>query len=291
MNAGFVVPNGAWPQQFDTTPDHSKHTVRKASYPDTWSRTYAKQDYRSHYTLNDNNMSYIIEMLFEAHRIYGRQDCYNAAKKTGEFFLLAQMPEPQPGWAQQYDLNMHPAWARKFEPPSITGGESQSVMKTLIRTYQFTGDKKFLEPLPRALKYYRQSLRNDGNLARFYELSTNRPLYFTKDYKLTYSDADMPTHYGFIVGSGLEAIESQYDRVTNLSPSELKPKPQLDGPPRLTKRIKVKAVAVVEELDGRSLWVEDGAMRTQDGITRVIRMNTLIRNLPILAAYAGATAK
>ncbi|MBK5295030.1 MAG: hypothetical protein JJE04_25555 [Acidobacteriia bacterium] len=31
---------------------------------------------------------------------------------------LAPVREPQPVWAQQYGLEMKPAWARKFEPPA-----------------------------------------------------------------------------------------------------------------------------------------------------------------------------
>jgi hypothetical protein len=54
-----------------------------------------------------------------------------------------------------------------------------------------------LEPVPRAIAYLKRSRLPDGRLARFYELRTNRPLYFTKDYKLTFSDADVPTHYAF----------------------------------------------------------------------------------------------
>ena len=68
----------------------------------------------------------------EADRIYARDDCREAAIKTGDFFRRAQMPDPQPGWAQQYNAVMQPVWARKFEPPSITGGESLSVMRTLL---------------------------------------------------------------------------------------------------------------------------------------------------------------
>lgn len=281
-------PNGAWPQQFSEPTDPSQYSVRKASYPQSWSRTYPKKDYRGYYTLNDNNMSYIIDMLFEAHRIYSRVDCFEAAKKTGEFFLLAQMPEPQPGWAQQYDAEMHPAWARKFEPAAVTGGESQSVMRTLLRVYQFTGDKRFIEPLPKALKYYRKSMFPDGRLARFYELRTNRPLYFTKDYKLTYSNADMPTHYGFIVGSKLESIEAEYDRVKVLPANQLVPRRQLQKPSKLNSKLRAKASAVLSQQDSRRLWIENGEMRTQAGVSRVIRMETLIRNLPVLAEYVGA---
>ena len=142
-------PNGAWPQQYSEPPEQSDDPVLEASYPESWSRTYPKVKYIGHYTLNDNNMSYIVDMLFEAHRIYEREDCFQSAVKTGEFFLSAQMPEPQPGWAQQYDLHMHPVWARKFEPAAITGGESQSVMRTLITLYRFTSDRRFIRPSAR----------------------------------------------------------------------------------------------------------------------------------------------
>ena len=97
------------------------------------------------------------------------------------FFVLAQLPEPQPAWAQQYDHEMHPAWARKFEPPAVSGGESQGVIRTLMTLYRRTAAvtddaDRFLEPIPRAIAYLRRSLLNDGRLARFYELETNRPL-------------------------------------------------------------------------------------------------------------------
>jgi len=80
---------------------------------------------------------------------YGQAEYRAAVHKAGVFILLAQMPEPQPAWAQQYDRDMHPSWARKFEPPAVTGGESQGVMRTLLDLYRMTGDKKYLEPLPR----------------------------------------------------------------------------------------------------------------------------------------------
>ncbi len=163
-------PNGAWPQQYDAPPDPADHPVKPAAYPKTWSRVYPKQRYVGYYTLNDNNMSNIIDMLLEAHRIYRRADCRAAALKTGDFFILAQMPDPQPGWAQQYNREMHPAWARKFEPAAITGGESQAVMKSLVSLCRQTGEDRFLEPLPRALAYYRKSQLANGQLARFYEL-------------------------------------------------------------------------------------------------------------------------
>ncbi|GIT30923.1 MAG: hypothetical protein Ct9H300mP1_29690 [Planctomycetaceae bacterium] len=82
--------------------------------------------------------------MIEAREIYGRKSTRRRPKRPA-IHPSAQMPTPA-AWAQQYDLGMHPAWARKFEPPSGTGGESQGVMRTLIFLYQKTGRKDFLKP-------------------------------------------------------------------------------------------------------------------------------------------------
>jgi hypothetical protein len=219
--------------------------------------------------------------------------CRAAAAKAGDFMLLAQMPEPQPGWAQQYDLNMQPAWARKFEPPAITGGESQGVMLTLLKIYRATGDKKYLEPLPRALAYYRRSVLSDGRLARFYELKTNKPLHFTKKYELTYDDSDVPTHYGFKVGSRLDAIAKEYERLRQLGPADLKHPAQASAP-KATDALRNQVSAVLAALDERGAWVTPGKMRSQgaDAATeKVIESQTFIRNLGVLSDYLAATRK
>src|SRR5262245_2193596 len=126
-------PNGAWPQGFSGPTDREAFPIKKAAYPATWSREWPKGAYWGHYTLNDNSIADVIDTLLEAGRLYVEPKHRLAALRGGDFFLLAQLPEPQPGWAQQYDRDMYPAWARKFEPPSITGGEAQGVMRTLLR--------------------------------------------------------------------------------------------------------------------------------------------------------------
>ncbi len=102
-------PNGAWPQGFEAPPDPANYPVQKASYPETWSRTYEKPSYTGYYTLNDNVLRDTVEMLFEAARIYGDERFRRAAARAGDFLRLAQMPDPQPAWAQQYDPQMRPA--------------------------------------------------------------------------------------------------------------------------------------------------------------------------------------
>lgn len=289
---GAQYPNGAWPQQYREPADKEEFPVLQASYPDKWSRTFPGRSYRGFYTLNDGTISDLVETMLVAYDLYGDRRFLAAALKGGDFFLLAQMPDPQPGWCQQYDRQMHPAWARKFEPPALTGGESQGVIQTLMTLYERSGNGKYLEPLSRAFEYYRSSLLPDGRLARFYELKTNRPLYFTTDYELTYRDDDLPTHYGFQVSSRLDRLERQYRQlartpVEKLNPSITSVKADI---PRLRNSLADSAGRVISQLDERGAWVEEGRLRYHDvdDVTRVISSDTFIRNLTTLAEYVAA---
>ncbi|GMV98899.1 MAG: hypothetical protein AMXMBFR84_00390 [Candidatus Hydrogenedentota bacterium] len=283
-------PNGAWPQRFSGPLDPAEHPVIKASYPESWSRDYVQRSYYGHYTFNDGGISDTIDTMLLAHDIYDITAYRDSAIKAGDFILLAQMPDPQPGWAQQYDANMHPAWARKFEPPAITGGESQGVMRTLIQLSLRTGERRFLEPIPRALAYYRASVLPDGRLARFYELQTNRPLFFTKDYQLTYSSDDMPTHYSFITSNSLDSIQDEYEvAVRTLDEKEGSKKSV-----RVPRAVPADPVAVREAIDGldaRGAWVTTGRLRSEgeDGDTRqIIDSSVFCTNIRILTAYIRA---
>jgi hypothetical protein len=283
-------PNGAWPQRYSSPYDPAEFPVLKASLPDDWPREYPGVRYQSYYTLNDGTICDLILTMLDAWDVYQDAVYLSAAQRGGDFFLLAQLPDPQPGWAQQYDRQMHPAWARKFEPPAVTGGESQRVMQTLLLLYRRTGEAKYLEPLPRALSYYRKSLRPDGRLARFYELHTNRPLYFTKDYQLTYSDDDLPTHYAFIQSSRLDQIEADYQRVLE-TPRDKLWTPRNPQPPRLSPRLTDQAAEAVAGLDPRGAWVEPGRIKTPGGgevQTEVIDSATFAQRLRTLAEFIAA---
>jgi len=282
-------PNGGWPQRFSSPPRAEDYPDVPASYPEAWSREWPGTAYRDCYTLNDNTHADALKTLLLAWRIYGDESYAGAARRAGEFLLKARMPEPQPAWAQQYDARMQPCWARKFEPPAITGGESQGAMRTLILLYHETGDPRFLSPIPDALEYLRRSTLPDGSLARFYELKTNRPLFFTSDYQLTYSDRDMPTHYAFKVGSQLSAIEREYAQAIQGGPRPTIGK--VAAPPRWSPSLGEETKRVLEQLDARGRWLEKGPLSTDPGNTadgRVLTTRTFMRNLGVLARYLAA---
>ena len=287
-------PNGAWPQRFTEPPGAADFPSRRAGYPADWPREHPGNDYSGYYTFNDNTIADTIATLFDAADVYDEPKYRATACRAGDFILLAQMPEPQPAWAQQYNPQMHPAWARRFEPPAVTGGESQGVMRTLMHVYRRTGNRKYLQPLPRALDYLDRSKRPDGRLARFYELRTNRPLYFTRRYELTYDDADMPTHYAFVVGSSLDAIRTEYERLAAADPAEL---PVAGTSPavrtvRVTPQLAQRTGAAIESLDRRGAWVESGRLSyhgDDDPTRQIIDCRTFVKNVQTLSQYIAAT--
>lgn len=203
-------PNGAFPQGWRAPVE--PQPIVKAKFPDyDWKTEGRVKNYWDYYTLNDNLAGDVARTLIVAHEVYGDEKYKAALERLGDFLIIAQMPEPQPGWCQQYNYEMFPIWARKFEPPAITGWESQDVMQTLITIAGYTGEKKYLEPLPRALTYFQMSLLPDGQIARYYELETNKPLYMDRRYQLTYDDAAVPSHYGWKQPASFGEIVQAYN--------------------------------------------------------------------------------
>jgi PelA/Pel-15E family pectate lyase len=278
-------PNGAFPQVW-TKPVDAK-PVLKAKYPDyDWKTEGRVKNYWDYYTLNDGLAGTVCDVLIEAHQIY-KDDKYKAAvAKLGDFLVLSQLPDPQPGWAQQYNFDMVPIWARKFEPPAVTAGEGQDAMLTLVEISRFTGDKKYLEPIPRALAYYKKGVLPDGRVARYYELKTNKPLYMDTAYQLTYDDSAAPDHYGWKQPARFDKIEKAYLQAEAGTPAEK---------PRAVKDDDVRRVVAALDADGR--WVSTYAGEKLVGQPRFatgfkyLSSDVFSRNVETLSAYLAATKK
>lgn len=287
-------PCGAWPQRFNGTLEDPDPNLDKASFPEDWSREYLGTRYDRFYTINDNTISDLIITLLDAADVYQDDRYLKAASRGGDFLLLAQLPEPQPGWAQQYNRQMQPAWARKFEPPAITGGESQGVMRTLIELYRRTAvvdgnAGRYLKTLPRAIEYYKSLMLPGARIARFHEIGTDRPLYFTKDYKLTYDNDDMPTHYAFIVGASFDSIQRSLESVQQQPNDQFRESSRSN--PKSSKDLDQQVAKIVADLDDRGAWVEPGRLRyhgDDDSTRDVIRSATFSNNLRTLARWLAA---
>jgi hypothetical protein len=279
-------PNGAFAQGWDeeALPDPRP---RPARYPRRdWRELERVKNYWDLYTLNDDNAVYLVDVLLEAIRVYKRPEHATSLARLGDFLIQAQMPQPQPAWAQQYTYDMRPAWARPFEPPAISSRESMGVMEALIKIHHHTGERKFLRPIAPALDYLRRSLLPDGRLARYYELKTNRPLYMVrrpnKQYVPTYDDADLPAHYAWKVKPRLDAIEEAYRQARRNRPPPTTPR-QLDRDGEVRK--------ILAELDARGRWISTatraplvGQPRFRPG-QRYIASAVFAENVETLSAY------
>ena len=282
-------PNGAFPQIW--TGPVKQQPILKASYPDYDWRSEGKiKNYWDMYTLNDNVAGYVTQTLIDVYKIYGDEKYKTSLEKLGDFLILAQMPEPQSAWAQQYNYDMKPIWARRFEPAAITAGESQQVIETLMDIFQITQDYKYLKPIPRALAYLKSSLLSDGRLARYYELKSNKPLYMFRKgdiYTLTYDDSNLPKHYSFKVGSRLQNLKKRYNELTNNAQLSID-KPSVSS---LEGRVR----NIIAELDDQGRWVNTYKGEGLAGQPKFERNSKYIssevfsRNIEILSQYLTAT--
>ena len=237
-------PNGAFPQVW--VGPAPQYPAVKASFPDyDWRTENRMKNYWDFPTLNDDLCSQLARMLEDGWLIYKDERCQAALARLGDFLLLAQLPEPQPGWAQQYDFKLRPIWARKFEPPALAGRESQDAVETLLQVHRVTKEAKYLEPIPRALAWLKRSCLPDGRLARYYELRTNQPLYMTSDYQLTNSDADVPKHYGWKTEARIEPLEKALASAQSGKAKTPQPKVPTEAQVR----------QILRDLDAQGRWV------------------------------------
>jgi len=314
-------PNGGFPQGWDAPV--KPYPVVKASYPDEWPRLWPHEPYHIYYTLNDGLVGTVSDTLLTASDEYSDERYRAALIKLGDFLILAQMPDPQPAWCQQYNFEMQPTWARKFEPPAICGLESEDAIDTLMKVYIVTGDKKYLEPIPRALAYLRTCVLPDGTMPRFRELKTNRALYMTRPpgvsgsssapgyYEFSYEDKNLPSHYGWKQPQHLDELTKRYEALKN-GP---RPAPQVaqrvtavgklhtvwrDEPEakQTVGRLESEVRKILNALDANGAWVtvHDGKERLvgqpkfEQGF-RYLGSSVFNYNVQVLSDYIAASAK
>ncbi len=319
MKAQF--PIGAFPQGW--AEPVAPHPILKASYPKEWPRLWPHEPYYRYYTLNDGLAGTVSDTLMTVIDTYPDARYRAALTKLGDFLILAQMPDPQPAWCQQYNFQMQPTWARKFEPPAICGLESEDAIETLMKVYIVTGDKKYLAPIPRALAYLKTCVLPDGRMPRFRELETNRALYMTRKpgvsgrssdpgyYDFSYSDKNLPSHYGWKQPQHLDELSRQFAalqkdprpsaRVTQRfapegklftvgvnDPAAARPRAELEPEVR----------RILNELDREGRWVT-----VHDGVNRLvgqpkfakgfryIASNVFNYNVQLLSDYIAASGR
>jgi PelA/Pel-15E family pectate lyase len=186
-----------------------------------WPQFYPlKKGYYSHITYNDNAMVNVLTVLREAATGQApfafvdearRQRAATAVEKGIACILRTQVKQDGKltAWCAQHDeITFAPAWARAFEPPSLSGMESGGIVKFLMATRPLTpeiiaaveGAVAWLESVQIHGLRVENSTGTDGKRerlavadptapplwARFYELGTNRPIFLGRDKVVRY---------------------------------------------------------------------------------------------------------
>jgi hypothetical protein len=260
-------PNGAFPFRFDfKVPDELTQSAWQARFPESWSREFI-QPYGEVYITNDQLMRDTIRVFLLAHRLYEEPAYLATAKRAGDFLLAAQLPDPQPGWSQTYNNDLEPIWGRRFEPPSIASRETAGGAEALVELFEVTGEQRYMTGAARALDWLERSRLADGQWARFYEIESNKPLFFDQDYKLTYDSDDMPNHYAFLGDFGIASVVERYRAMTEAG--GVTPKDEVPSEDEIGE--------ILGALDDEGRWVRDGE----------ISSGVFVRNMSRLADFAA----
>lgn len=219
--------NGGWPQYFP---------LRKGYY--------------SHVTFNDGAMIGVMRLLRdvakkrpayafvdEARRLRAER----AVEKGVELILKAQVVVDgrRTAWGAQHDaVTLAPAPARRFEPASLSGGESVGVVRFLMGIER--PEARVVGAVESAVEWFRRSAlkgvrwveQRDASKpggyartavsdpgapliwARFYELGTNRPVFVGRDGVVRYNvmeiDEERRNGYSWYVEEPAELLDKDY---------------------------------------------------------------------------------
>ncbi|MCC6848830.1 MAG: hypothetical protein IT294_10045 [Deltaproteobacteria bacterium] len=143
-------------------------------------KQWVYRDFEDRPTLNDGATSQTIVTLLAAAAALDRPELVAAARRGGDWIARARHAPPQAGWAQQYDEGGVPVAARRYERVALASWETRHALTALVALADATGDPAYCAPIAPAVRWLEQSQITPGCWARFYEIGTNRPLYFNE---------------------------------------------------------------------------------------------------------------
>lgn len=201
--------NGGWPQYFPLENGYSRHiTFNDGAYMGIMNMLEKVID-------NDPNFAFLDTKT--------REKVTASYQKGIDCILKTQIIDQGKltAWCQQHDeVNLSPAWARKFEPPSICNGESAEIVLFLMNIDN--PNEKIIKAIQGAVKWFEDSkiyntrvetfnapvfeskyktVTDDRRVmidstappiwTRYYELKTEKPLFCDRDSKYLYSLAEV----------------------------------------------------------------------------------------------------
>jgi hypothetical protein len=138
-------------------------------------------------------------------------------------------------WGQQYNMQMEPAGARTYEPPSLLPAFTYDHAMLLLKFYQYTGDRKFIARVPEAIQWLEKTrlpdnATEDGKYThpQFVEIGTDKAIYVHRKgsnvvyghYYVDNNDKNLLVHYYGKARVNIQKLKDEYARVSTLSPEE-----------------------------------------------------------------------
>jgi PelA/Pel-15E family pectate lyase len=216
----------------------------QSQYPNGgWPQFYPLRDgYYSRITFNDDAMVHVLTLLRDIaagtapYRFVDSSRRARAAAAVARGIdVIVRSQIRQNGrltaWCAQHDQQtLEPAWARAYEPPSLSGSETVGIVRFLMSVDKPT--PQIVASIEGAVSWFRsvampgvrvdRVVRPDGRTerilvtdpnapplwARFYELGTNRPLYVDRDsvYRYDYSQISYERRSGYAYHSDTPAL-------------------------------------------------------------------------------------
>lgn len=211
-------PIGGWPQRYPL-----KYDFIKNGHP----------DYSSYYTYNDEVIWENVNFLAQCYLTLGEERFLDAIKRGMNFYLISQ--HGSGGWGQQYNLKMEPAGARTYEPEALLPRTTFSNALTLLRFYEYTGDRKYLARVPDAISWLEKvrlpkNMTDNGKYTHplFVQVGTNKPIFVHRKgsnvtHGFYYVDSKDDKLLAHMQGKGninVDRLKEEYKRVSALSPEE-----------------------------------------------------------------------
>lgn len=204
-----------------------------------------RKGYYSHITFNDDAMIGVLKLLREVAKKYDDFKFVDEARcakseqaieKAIPLILKTQIEIDgvKTVWAAQYDeTTLKPAAARKFEPVSLTAGESVGIVRFLMLDDKPSAEK--IAAIESAIAWFRanqikgvrwerikgeNTVVKDANAppiwARFYEIETMKPIFIGRDSVIRYDVSEIEPErrngYGWYVESPNSLLEKDYPK-------------------------------------------------------------------------------
>jgi hypothetical protein len=247
--------NGAFPAFYsDRVPGFDEAVASHATIPVDWPRDWQKPDSPPYFIVNDNLPRDTGRLFLNAYRAYGEPMYLRTAMEVGDFLVAAQLPAPQPGWAQQYDRLLQPVWGRNFEPPAVASRETAGCIDYLVELHDQTAKAQYLDVAKSAAQWLTDARLPDGSWARHYEINTNRPLFINSKGEVTFEDKDLTDDYGT---KGAFDIEATLTRLLTEQDQQQRPTYWLSTADRLgPSELTAEAKRLVESQDAEGRWTD-----------------------------------